>query len=112
VVDVQMRSGSGSQSFPVVVSNFSTLDEMVEIGFSFGKLKRRHYKAIGDLMFGDVKEITTFREKRRRRHGILHGVAVFFAWSFSGPPRAFLLLWREWQASQAARNSAQGGPGG
>jgi cellulose synthase (UDP-forming) len=103
VVDVQLRSGQGAQSFPVVVSNWRTRDEVVEIGFAFGKLKRRHYQAIGDLMFGDVKEIAAFREGRRRRHGISHGVAAFFGWGFQGPLRAFQLLLSQWRARRAAK---------
>ena len=64
VVDVKLRSGGRSQSFPVVVSNWLVHDDVVEIGFAFGKLKRRHYQAISELMFGDVKEIAAFREGR------------------------------------------------
>jgi cellulose synthase (UDP-forming) len=111
VIDVRLRAGGGAQSFPVVVSNVHTHDEVVEIGFAFGKLKRRHYQAIGDLMFGDVKELAAFRAGRRRRHGILHGVATFFSWAFMGPPRGFRLLAAEARALRAARRDA-GGPGG
>jgi cellulose synthase (UDP-forming) len=110
VVDVKLRSGAGAQSFPVVVSNVTMREDIVEVGFSFGKLKRRHYQAIGDLMFGDVKEIAAFREGRRRRHGVLHGVAMFFFWAFSGPPRGFQLLAAEWRARRAAfARTAEGG---
>ncbi len=110
VVDVKLRSGNGAQSFPVVVSNWLTRGDVVEIGFKFGKLKRRHYQAISDLMFGDVRDIAQFRENRRRRRGILHGVATFFAWSFSGPPRGLRLLLSEWRAHRAARRVVHGEP--
>jgi hypothetical protein len=103
VVDLKLRSGGGSQSFPVVVSNWLIRDDVVEIGFAFGKLKHRHYLAISDLMFGDVAEIAAFREGRRRRHGIMHGVAVFFAWGVTGPFRAFGLVLTEFRARRAAR---------
>jgi hypothetical protein len=103
VVEVRQRLGGGAQSFPVVVSNWRLRDDALEIGFAFGKLKRRHYQAIGELMFGDAKEIAAFREGRRRRYGILHGVVTFFAWSFAGPPRGFQLLLSAWRARQAAR---------
>ena len=106
VVDVKLRAGGGAQSFPVTVSNAQARGDVVEIGFAFGKLRRRHYQAIGDLMFGDVKEIAAFREGRRRRYGILHGVGVFFAWSFAGPARGFRLVWSEWRARGAARLAA------
>jgi len=112
VVDVKLRSGSGAQSFPVVVSNICERDDVVEIGFAFGKLKRRHYQAIGDLMFGDVKEISAFREGRRRQRGILHGVATFFVWAAMGPPRGFQLLLAEWRARRAdsqPKDSSSGG---
>jgi len=112
VVDVTLRSGAGAQSFPVVVSNLSEHDDVVEIGFSFGKLKRRHYQAIGDLMFGDVKEIAAFREGRRRRRGILHGVATFFVWAVVGPPRGFQLLLAEARARRAAARPKEASPGG
>jgi cellulose synthase (UDP-forming) len=102
VVDVKLRSGSGAQSFPVVVGNWRQRDDAVEIGFAFGKLKRRHYQAISDLMFGDVGEIAAFREGRRRRYGVLHGVVTFFAWSLAGPPRGLRLLLDAWNARRAA----------
>ena len=103
VVDVKLKSGAGGQSFPVVVSNFAVRDDMVEIGFAFDKLKRRHYQAIGDLMFGDFKDIGDFREGRRRQYGILHGVVTFIGWSFSGPPRGLRLLAADLKARRAAR---------
>jgi cellulose synthase (UDP-forming) len=103
VVDVNLRSGDGAQSFPVVVSNWRVRDDVLEIGFSFGHLKRRHFQAISDLMFGDVKDIAAFRAARRRRRGILHGVATFFVWGFSGPPRAFRLLMLERRASRTVK---------
>ena len=112
IVDVNLRSGGGSQSFPVVVSNWLARGDVIEVGFSFGKLKRRHFQAIGDLMFGDVKDIAAFREGRRRRRGILHGVAKFFAWGFSGPSRGFGLLLSDWLAKRAAKAAAPGDPGG
>ena len=112
VVDVKLRVGHGAQSFPVVVSNTLSRGDTVEIGFSFGKLKRRHYQAIGDLMFGDAREIATFRENRRRPRGILHGMGTFFAWSFTGPPRAFRLLWWEWKDRRAALNASASDSGG
>jgi hypothetical protein len=89
-----------------------TRGDVIEIGFSFGKLKRRHYLAIGDLMYGDVKDISSFREGRRRRHGILHGVAKFFAWGFAGPSRGFGLLVSDWLASRAAKAAKSGDSGG
>ena len=98
-----MRSGNGAQSFPVVVSNVTTRDDVVEIGFVFGKLRRRHYQAIGDLMFGDVEEIAAFRQGRRRRRGINHGVAMFFIWSYMGFVRGAKLLAVEWRARRAAK---------
>ncbi len=103
VVDVQLRSGAGAQSFPVVVKNILTRDDVVEIGFAFGKLRRRHYQAIGDLMFGEVEEIAAFRLGRRRRRGINHGVAMFFIWSFRGFKRGATLLVVEWEARRAAK---------
>ncbi len=111
VVDVKLRSGHGAQSFPVVVSNFIAKDDVIEIGFTFGILKRRHYQAIGDLMFGDVREIAAFREGRRRGHGILHGVGLFFVWAAGGPPRGLRLLIAEWRARRAAAAAAHN-PGG
>ncbi len=102
VVDVKLRAGNGAQSFPVVVSNVVARDDVVEIGFTFGKLKRRHYQAIGDLMFGAVEEIAAFREGRRRPRGIHHGVAMFFFWSFSGFRRGAELLLAELRARRAA----------
>jgi cellulose synthase (UDP-forming) len=102
VVDVKLRSGNGAQSFPVVVSNWRLRDDAVEIGFSFGKLKRRHYQAISDLMFGDAGEIAAFRAGRRHSYGVLHGVLTFFAWSFAGPPRGLRLLASAWRARRAA----------
>ena len=111
VVDVKLRSGGLSQSFPVVVSNWLVHDDVVEIGFAFGKLKRHHYQAISELMFGDVKEIAAFREARRRPHGILHGVAMFFGWGVAGPVRAFELVLIELRARRAARAKPHG-PGG
>ncbi len=62
-------------------------------------------------MFGDVKDIAAFREGRRRRHGILHGVATFFIWAFTGPPRGFQLLLSEWRARRAEASSKEAGPG-
>jgi cellulose synthase (UDP-forming) len=103
VVDVRMRSGQGAQSFPVVVSNVTTRDDVVEIGFVFGKLRRRHYQAIGDLMFGDVEAIAAFRLGRRRRRGIHHGVSMFFIWSFMGFKRGASLLAVEWRARRLAK---------
>ena len=103
VVDVKLRSGGGSQSFPVVVSNIAMRDDVVEIGFAFGKLKRRHYQAIGDLMFGAVEEIAAFREGRRRRRGIHHGVAMFFYWSYGGFVRGVELLAADVKARRAAK---------
>ncbi len=111
VVDVRMRAGGGAQSFPVVVSNVSATDDVVEIGFAFGKLKRRHYQAIGELMFGDAREIAAFREGRRRRRGVLHGVAMFFLWAAMGPARGFQLLAVEWRARRAAASAATSGGG-
>ena len=112
IVDVKLRVSGGSQSFPVTVSNWLARGDMVEIGLSFGKLKRRHYQAIGDLMFGDVKDIAAFREGRRRRHGILHGVVTFFVWGFSGPVRGFGLLLAEGRARRAAKALGPIDPGG
>ncbi len=112
VIDVKLRSGGGAQSFPVLVSNVQMRDDVVDIGFAFGKLKRRHYQAIGDLMYGDVKEIAAFREGRRRRHGILHGVATFFSWALTGPSRGFQLLAAEARARRAAAKIEARGPDG
>jgi cellulose synthase (UDP-forming) len=110
VVDVKLRAGNGAQSFPVVVSNIVTRDDVVEIGFAFGKLKRRHYQAIGDLMFGAVEEIAAFREGRRRPRGIHHGVAMFFIWSFGGFQRGAELLLADVRARRAAKAAPPAGP--
>jgi cellulose synthase (UDP-forming) len=97
VLDVQMiRDAVPAQSLPVVVSNFTRQGDLMQIGFSFPKLKRRHYQAVADLMYGDAMEIAKFREGRRKPRSILHGVGTFFYWGATGPVRGFTLLYLQY----------------
>jgi len=106
VLDVTLlRTGTAAQSLPGIVSHFVTQGETTRIGFQFGKLKRRHYQAIADLLYGDAAKIQDFREGRRKPRGILFGVAIFFGWGLTGPGRGLRLAIRqleEWRAKRRA----------
>lgn len=102
VLDVKLiRDPAGAQSLPVTVSNWSREGSALLVGFSFGKLKRRHYQAIADLMYGDAAEIAEFRLGRRKARGILYGVYTFLKWGFMGPRRGLRLLREEFLPKRA-----------
>ena len=93
VLDVELKhAGEGWQSLPVIVTHVRAEAEGLRIGFAFGKLMRRHYRAIADMMYGDVKDIEQFRAGRRARRGIAFGVYVFLSWGFVGAGRGLWLL--------------------
>ncbi len=92
VLDVRLVREEGAQSLPVKVTNWTEENGATQIGFAFGKLKRRHYQAIADLMFQDASQIAAFRLGRRKRRGILFGVYTFLKWGVLGPGRGGKLL--------------------
>ena len=97
VLDVELRHGAAGQSLPVVVSNWRLDNGKTSIGLSFGRLRRRHYEAIADLMYEDGGAIDRFRSRRRLRHGIFFGISRFLRWGLIGAPRGFSLLLHEWR---------------
>ena len=112
VLDVKLlRDAGGAQSMPVTVSNWTREDRMLLVGFKFGKLKRRHFQAVADLMYGDANEIAQFRAGRRKARGILYGVYTFLRWGFLGPGRGLRLLREDWLAKSSPKNRwpGQGG---
>jgi len=114
VLDVTLtRAETAAQSLPVIVSNCAVVGETTQIGFQFGKLKRRHYHAIADLLYGDAAKIQEFREGRRKPRGILFGVYIFLTWGLTGPGRGLqlaILKVEEWRARRRALGAVPGAP--
>jgi cellulose synthase (UDP-forming) len=109
VLDVTLtRADTPAQSVPVLVAHCRKEGDMMLIGFRFAKLKRRHYQAVADLMYGDAAGIQNFRAGRRRPRGIWHGVYTFINWGGTGPGRGLTLLARQFRDWRAERRAAAG----
>ena len=107
ILDIKLESEGGIwQSVPVSVKHISEQKGATRIGFTFGKLKRRHYEVINSLMYTDGNGIDAFRSGRRQRRGILRGIYTFVSWGYKGAVGGMKLLWREYVASKAARKSS------
>jgi len=107
VLDVALvREASAWQSLPITVNRSFPGAAGLTLGVSFGKLRRRQYRAVADMMYGDAEEILRFRSQRRRRHGILFGVGKFLAWGLVGTLRGFALQRALWLGSRTAKPAA------
>ena len=104
VLDVALvREAPAWQSLPVTVQRASEGEAGLTLGVAFGTLKRRQYRAVADMMYGDAEEILRFRSQRRRRHGILFGVGKFLGWGLYGTLRGFALQRALWLEARAAK---------
>jgi hypothetical protein len=111
VIDVTLtRADVPAQSVPVIVAHCRNEGGTMRIGFRFAQLKRRHYQAVADLMYGDAAEIQNFRVGRRGQRGIWHGVSTFVRWGVTEPGRGLTLLaLRLRVARRAARRGSRPG---
>jgi cellulose synthase (UDP-forming) len=114
VIDVTLtRADVPAQSVPVIVAHCRNEGGTMRIGFRFAQLKRRHYQAVADLMYGDAAEIQNFRVGRRGQRGIWHGVSTFVRWGVTEPGRGLTLLalrLRDWRAERRAAARAPASP--
>jgi cellulose synthase (UDP-forming) len=109
ILDVKLKGETAKwQSIPVTVKHIVDSKGVARIGFTFGKLKRRHYEVIKDLMYTDGDGIDAFRSGRRKRRGILRGVYTFLAWGYLGATRSTKLLIADFQKSWAERKRSVG----
>jgi phage tail sheath gpL-like len=111
ILDVKLEDETAKwQSIPVTVKHVSGGDGAVKIGFAFGKLKRRHYEVVKDLMYANASEIDAFRSGRRKRRGVSRGLYTFLAWGWIGAMRGMGLLWHEVAAAHFERTRSKDDP--
>jgi cellulose synthase (UDP-forming) len=106
ILDVKLNGEAGKwQSVPVTVKHITNNNGVAKIGFAFGKMKRRHYEVLKDLMYSDGTGIEAFRVGRRKRRGILKGVFTFLRFGYLGATRSTKLLITDFMKARAQRNT-------